>query len=129
MKIAYKDKLDKRILPGRVISDVAGKLGPIPSTRMTMGYAYYSAESGPMEPHQHAEEICVCTKSQGGFFRYGDSKDNLGERIDMVPGMIIHFDPLEWHVFDYDEGGHVEIIFFYGQTENIRPEDILKNNK
>jgi len=33
--------------------------------------------------------------------------------------MTLHFPESEWHVFEFDEGGHVEIIFFYSQSEEI----------
>jgi hypothetical protein len=30
---------------------------------------------------------------------------------------------MEWHAFEFDDDGFVELIFIYGQVENIRPED------
>ena len=27
--------------------------------------------------------------------------------------MIMHFPENEWHVFEYEEGGHMTIAFFY----------------
>ena len=47
----------------------------------------------------------------------------------LEPGMTLYFDELEWHVFGYDLGGYVDIIFFYGQVNNIRPEEIYEKNK
>lgn len=51
-------------MPGRVIQTAIGKDGFSKSLKMTVGFARYSAESGPM---------------------------------------------LEWHVFEYAEGGYVDI--------------------
>ena len=28
--------------------------------------------------------------------------------------MTLHFAPGEWHVFEYEEGGSLEILFIYG---------------
>jgi mannose-6-phosphate isomerase-like protein (cupin superfamily) len=91
---------------------------------MTVGFAYYSAESGPMEPHQHAEEVIYVVGAQGGWVRFGPEKDRLGEPAPLEPGMILHIPPLEWHVFGYDEGGYVDILFIYGQVDQIRPEEM-----
>ncbi len=93
-----------------------------------MGFGHYSKKSGPMEPHQHAEEICYIIDARKGYIRYGDGKQKLEERIALERGMILHVPELEWHVFEYDGDGFVDIIFFYGQVDNIRPEEIRRNN-
>jgi hypothetical protein len=95
---------------------------------MTMGFAYYSDESAPMEPHHHAEEICYVLDARGGWVRFGGSREELSDRAPIVGGMSLHIAELEWHVFEYDEGGFVDILFFYGQVENIRPEDMNCNS-
>ena len=121
MKLIKREEVAKRPLPGRVIQLVVGKDEAVsPSEVMTMGYAHYSAESGPMAPHRHAEEIVVVTGSEQGYTRYGgfgDEPDELGERIPLEVGMILHFPRGEWHVFEFDEGGMVDIIFFYSQSD------------
>lgn len=121
MKLIKREEVVKRPLPGRVIQLVVGKDEAIsPSGVMTMGYAHYSAESGPMAPHRHAEEIVVITGSEQGYTRYGGSgnePNELGERIALEVGMILHFPKGEWHVFEFDEGGMVDIIFFYSQSD------------
>ncbi|MCP4397604.1 MAG: hypothetical protein GY801_09935 [bacterium] len=122
--LAGRDKLAREPLPGRVIYKAVGKDGPVISGKMTVGFAEYSAKSGPMEPHQHAEETVYIVQAQDAYYRYGDSKDLTGERIPLQEGMLIHFDELEWHVFEYDEGGSLTIIFIYGQVDKIRPEEI-----
>lgn len=111
-------------LPGRVIHKAVGKDGPVVSKKMTVGFAEYSAKSGPMEPHHHAEETIFVVAAQNGSFRHGEERDRLGEPIALQAGMIIHFDELEWHVFEYGEGGYVKIIFIYGQVDRIRPEEM-----
>jgi hypothetical protein len=119
-----RSDLTTEMLPGRAIQKAIGKDACSKSGKITMGFARYSAESGPMEPHTHAEEVVYITAADQGWIRYGPAKDQLGEPIPLEAGMILHNPPLEWHVFEYAEGGFVEIIFIYGQVEQIRPEEM-----
>ncbi len=125
MNLILREQVDKVKLPGRVIQMVIGRNSRHSSEKMTMGFASYSAESGPMEPHHHAEEIVYIISAMKGWVCYGSGKNQLGPRIVLEPGMTLHFPELEYHVFGFDEGGHVDIIFFYGQVDHIRPEEIL----
>lgn len=124
MKTINRSDLPKEFLPGRMIQKAVGKGTFSESGKMTMGYALYSDKSGPMEPHHHAEEIVHIIGSENGWVRIGSHKDKLGDAIPLEAGMTLHFPPLEWHVFEFDPGGHVDIIFFYGQVDNIRPEEM-----
>jgi hypothetical protein len=124
MKIIQRKDVEMVVLPGRVIQKVVGRESFCPSNRMTMGFATYSAEYGPMDPHRHAEEICYILSSKDGRLRHGSDKDKLGAAVPLQTGVTLHIPPLEWHVFEYGPGGHVDIIFFYGQVESIRPEEI-----
>jgi hypothetical protein len=124
MKIILRDELEKQYLPGRIIQKATGRDSYSPSSKITMGFAHYSEESGPMEPHQHAEEVVYVTGVKDGWVRYGPEKNQLSDRIPLVEGMILHNPPLEWHVFGYDPGGYVDIIFIYGQVDQIRPEEM-----
>lgn len=124
MNVLLRESLPALRLPGRIIQKAVGKDSAAESLRMTMGFAHYSAASGPMEPHQHAEEIVYILAAQDGWLRYGPSKDHLPNRVRLQPGMTLHVPALEWHVFDYEPGGHVDILFFYGQVDNIRPEEM-----
>ena len=121
MKLVKREDVEKKPLPGRVIQLVVGKEDVVsPSNVMTMGFAHYSAESGPMAPHRHAEEIVYILSAQDGWTRYGgmgDEPNELGEPVTLEAGMTLHFPENEWHVFEFDEGGHVEIIFFYSQSD------------
>ena len=126
MKFLSRSELAKETLPGRVIQKVVGKDGASISQKMTMGFADYSAESGPMEPHHHAEETIYIIDAKDGWLRYGPEKDKLDKKVSLEPGMVLHAPELEWHVFEYAEGGYVDIIFIYGQVENILPEEIMK---
>jgi hypothetical protein len=38
---------------------------------MTVGFAHYSDESGPMEPHHHAEETIYIVDARNGYIRPG----------------------------------------------------------
>jgi hypothetical protein len=115
------------MLPGRVLQTAVGKDGPSMSGKMTVGFARYSAESGPMEPHHHAEEAIYVVDAKDGWVRSGPEKDKLGDLTPLEAGMILHIPPLEWHVFEYGEGGYLDLIFIYGQVDRIRPEEMDEN--
>lgn len=124
MEAYIRSDLVKENLPGRVLQKAVGKDGPCLSRRMTVGFARYSAESGPMEPHHHAEETLYIIDAKDGWIRYGEGKDRLGEKIPLQAGMMLHFAELEWHVFGWEGDGYVDAVFIYGQVDGIRPEDI-----
>lgn len=117
MDLIERKNVSKNPLPGRVIQLVSGGAGAVShSDVITMGFAHYSIASGPMSPHRHVEEIVYVLESNTGYVRhggFGPEPSELGERIELKPGMTLHFPPQEWHVFEFDEGGHVDIIFFY----------------
>jgi Cupin domain len=111
-------------LPGRVIQSVLGKDAHVPSAKMTIGFARYSAESGPMEPHQHAEETLYVVAARDGWVRCGDDPARLGAEVALEAGMVLHFPELEWHQFGFRGDGFVDALFCYGQVDHIRPEEI-----
>jgi len=113
-------------LPGRILQRAIGKDSVSVSKKMTVSFCLYSAESGPMEPHQHAEETVVILDASDGWVRKGETKDCIDEKVMLQKGTILHFDELEWHVFEYADGGYIDAICIYGQVDNIRPEDIFK---
>ena len=123
MNYVNKNTLAVDALPGRGLIRVIGKNSCFNSNHMTVGYALYCAEYGEMEPHKHAEETVVITKAANGYVSWGDAKDHMQKTIQLEEGMVLHIPENEWHVFHYDEGGSVEIIFIYGQSDNLRPED------
>ncbi len=117
MNLIRRQNVPLRPLPGRAIQLVVGQQNAASSSELiTMGFAHYSSEYGPMSPHRHAEEIVLVLESDRGYVRYGgfgDQPTELGERVPLEPDMILHFPENEWHVFEYDEGGHITIAFFY----------------
>lgn len=125
MFIIRKDELTREVLPGRIITKAIGRDNPSESGRMTVGYADYCAEAGQMIPHNHAEEAVFIIRSEKGYVRCGNDQNNLGERIPLEAGMLLHIPALEWHVFEHDQGGRIEIIFIYGQVDHIRPEEVV----
>ncbi len=129
MELLKREDLPEVQLPGRTIQKAIGKDGPVASGKMTVGFARYSAEVGPMAPHQHAEESIYVTSSQKGWVRFGDDPERLGPPMALTAGMTLHFPELEWHVFEYGTGGHVDIVFIYGQVDNIRPEEIAASRR
>ena len=111
-------------LPGREIQRIIGKEAFIASGRMTVGTAHYSDDAGPMAPHHHAEECIVVLDARAARVRYGPAPDDLPTVVPLEAGLVLHFPELEWHVFEWDSGGHADCIVIYGQVDNIRPEDI-----
>lgn len=117
MKLVDRKDISKKPLPGRVLQLVTGKEGAVSFSEMiTNGFAHYSVESGPMAPHRHAEEIVYILDAKDAYTRYGgfgDDPNELGDPVELKPGMTLHFPENEWHVFGFAEGGHLDIIFFY----------------
>jgi hypothetical protein len=119
MKLFRREEIPKNKLPGRTLQIAMGKEAVSKSGAMMVGFAHYSAESGPMEPHQHVEEAIYVLKADKGWFRFGPSKDKLGDPVHLESGMILHFPPWEWHVFEYAEKGSIDILFMYSQVDNL----------
>jgi hypothetical protein len=111
-------------LPGRGLRRFVGRGSAIASEEMTVGTALYADEFGPMTPHNHAEETVYVLEADRAWVRWGPSADELPNRIDLEAGVVINTPALEWHVFEWEPGGHLEILFVYGQVDNIRPEDM-----
>lgn len=126
MRVVEREDIKKDMLPGRIIVKAVGKDSAIVSQKMTVCYATYSAVSGPMEPHNHAEETVVILDCKNGWVRRGPSKDNLNEKYMLQKDTVMYFDELEWHVFEYGEDGYIDALCIYGQVDNIRPEEILQ---
>lgn len=129
MRIVEREAIHRDMLPGRIIEKAVGRDAAIASERMTVCFATYSPISGPMEPHNHAEETVVILGSQDGWVRRGPSKENLDEKHPLKEGTVLYFDELEWHVFEYGEGGFIDALCIYGQVDNIRPEEIQSRGK
>lgn len=121
MKLVKRSGVTKNPLPGRVLQLVVGQSGAVsPSDVITYGYATYSGESGPMAPHHHVEEIVYILESVNGYVRFGgkgEEPNELGDRIPLEAGMTLHFPDQEWHVFEYEPGGFVDILFFYAHPD------------
>lgn len=115
MDLILRKDLANIALPGRILQKAVGPDAASDSGGMAMGFARYCPEAGPMEPHHHAEEAIYVLASTNGYVRFGAGPETLGARVRLQAGMTLHFPALEWHVFEYDEGGEIEIIFFYGQ--------------
>lgn len=124
MKVIKEETPEKIVFPGRIIRKCVGKDAVSKSDKMTMGFASYCEEAGPMEPHHHAEELIYVVESKGAWVRFGQAKNELESKQVLESGMVLHFEELEWHVFEYEKDGYLDVLYFYGQTENIRPEEI-----
>lgn len=126
MNCIKRSELEGIRLPGRTIYKCVGADGVSQSGRMTMGFAVYSEESGRMEPHRHAEEICHVLDCRNGWARCEGSDGKLDSIVPLEPGMTLHVREMEWHAFEYGPGGFVSILYFYGQVDNIRPEEMKR---
>ena len=129
MKVLRRSDIVKEYLPGRILQKSVGRDSASASEKMTICFARYSEESGPMEPHNHAEETVYIIDAVDGWVRIGPDKDNLPDKVMLEPGMSLHFPELEWHVFEVAEGGFIDALCIYGQVDNIRPEEILQSRK
>ena len=59
MDFVRREDIRKNELPGRVVQNAVGRNSAVASEKMTVSFCRYSAESGPMAPHNHAEESVV----------------------------------------------------------------------
>jgi hypothetical protein len=129
MEAARRSDVPVVDLLGRAIQRIVGKDATLVSGRMTVGTARYSDDTGPMAPHNHAEECIVVLDARGARVRYGPAPDDLPTVISLEAGLVLHIPELEWHVFEWDAGGFADCIVIYGQVDNIRPEDIAHSSK
>lgn len=124
MELIRREAVLSQALPGRAVQKVVGKDAVVASRKMTMGFATYSDQYGPMEPHRHAEETVYVVAADRAWVKTGPGKDQMGEATALRSGDTMHFGELEWHQFGFAPGGHLDVIFFYGQVDNIRPEEM-----
>ncbi|MGI6160898.1 MAG: hypothetical protein ACOYJD_02605 [Christensenellales bacterium] len=123
MEFVRERELVGKVLPGRIITKIVGGDSPIKSSAMSVGYGMYCEEAGVMEPHCHAEESVYILDQKDAIVRYGGDKDNLLYSLKLEKDMLLHFDENEWHVFEYEPGGFLKILFIYGTGDQVRPED------
>ena len=124
MEFVTREEIHKNELPGRVVQNAVGRSSAVASEKMTVSFCRYSAQSGPMAPHNHAEESVVVLGCKDAFVRWGSGPENLEHIRYLKTGDLMHFPELEWHVFGYDQGGWLDALCIYGQVTNIRPEEI-----
>jgi len=77
MKVLRRSDLEKEPLPGRVLQKAIGRDSASASEKMTVCFARYAGESGPMEPHNHAGETVYIIEAKDGWVRTGPSRDDL----------------------------------------------------
>ena len=124
MEFVQRADIKRNKLPGRVVQNAVGRESAVASEKMTVSFCRYSEESGPMAPHNHAEETVVELDGRGAYVRWGSGPDSLEHTAMLHPGDVMHFPELEWHVFGYEEKGFLDALCIYGQVTNIRPEEI-----
>lgn len=123
MDFVKREDIPRRELPGRVVQNAVGRDSAVASEKMTVSFCHYSAESGPMEPHHHAEESVVVLACRDAYVRWGGGPEDLPHQAELRQGDLMRFPALEWHVFGYREGGFLDALCVYGQVTNIRPEE------
>ena len=117
MEIIERRQVTEQLLPGRFMQKIVGKAADgylSDSQILNIGYCRYCAEAGPMEPHMHAEETVQILNSNSAWVRFGPTKDNLTQRVMLEKDKTLHIPQGEWHVFEYEDGGSLEILFIYG---------------
>lgn len=124
MRYVRRGEVPADALPGRAVQRIVGRGASLASEEMTVGTARYADEFGPMEPHQHAEETVVVLEADRAWVRWGPGQEDLPNRIDLEAGLVINTPAWEWHAFEWEAGGHAEILAIYGQVDDIRPEDV-----
>ncbi|NLU23624.1 MAG: hypothetical protein GXW99_02665 [Clostridiales bacterium] len=124
MEFLHRNDIEKNFLPGRVVQNAVGRSSALGSEKMTVSFCHYSVESGPMAPHNHAEESVVVLDCRNAYVLWGNSPEHLTNRQSLKTGDLMHFPELEWHVFCYEEDGFLDALCIYGQVTNIRPEEI-----
>lgn len=124
MEYHIAKELEQCELPGRAIRKCVGMDGKIHSEEMSFGRTMFAPKYGIMQPHHHAEEIIYVLDTKKGYVKFGETEECLGGRVDLKPDMVLHFADQEWHAFCFDEeDGYADILFFYSQIDNLRPEE------
>lgn len=85
MRYTTRDDLDVVHLPGRAIQSAVGENALSESGAMTVGFGRCSAESDPMEPHQHTEEVIYVVDATDAWTRFGPEKDDSANRCHSNP--------------------------------------------
>lgn len=93
MDFIKRDDIKKNALPGRVVQNAVGHNSAVLSEKMTVSFCHYSAESGPMEPHNHAEESVVVLSCKDAYVKWGSGKDSLEHTVELHEGDLMHFPP------------------------------------
>ena len=125
MEYEIVNSLPSVFLKGRSIKKAVGlDEAAIPSHSMSFGRTLFSRRSGIMDPHCHAEEIIYVLNASQGIVRFGPTEACSGGTVRLQPDMILHFAAGEWHVFEtLDPEGYSDVLFFYAQTDHLRPEN------
>lgn len=95
MSLVTREQVGSVRLPGRTIQSAVGKNAFSDSRALLVGFAHHSAESRPLEPHQHAEEVMHILDAGRGWVCFVPAKYELGERIAQEAGTGRQNPPLE----------------------------------
>ncbi len=121
MKIIKNGEAPTQKLPGRYATRIVGKTEDYyyHSDTLHFGHCLYDESVGPMTPHAHAEECMYILSCKDACILSGPARDDMPECAELAPGMVISMPAGEWHVFRYKEGGHVEILYCYGDKTEL----------
>lgn len=117
MEVIKRKDIEEVMLPGRFMQKLVGSEAegyPYTSGQFHIGYCRYCAQAGPMSPHVHREEVVQVLSADRAWVRFGPSADELPHKVMLEKDMTLHIPSGQWHVFEYEEGGSLEILFIYG---------------
>lgn len=122
MNMITKEQSLVKHFNARTIYAVIEENGVFQSPGLTMGFARFGKEQGVMTPHIHVEEGMYVIDCANAYARWGDTEQTLGERHPVRPGMIMWAAEGEWHVFEFDDGGFLDIVFALPVSKLERPK-------
>ncbi len=117
MELIVRKDVPEQLLPGRFMQKIVGKTedGYLSDSRiLNIGYCRYCAEAVPHgAPHaRRGDGADPLLRQSLGALRAQQGRP--AQQDPVGKGHDAPYPPREWHVFEYEEGGSLEILFIYG---------------
>ena len=118
MQIINRKDIPGKVFPGRTRWPAFGsEEAAFQIDDASVGFARFSLEAGPMEPHKHENEILYVLDCKDAFMLYGDTKD-VQSKQPLQVGDIFRMKEGEWHCFSFEnQEGYLEMITFYATAD------------